>query len=84
MFNRRVRSSTWPTVDSTAGRTASLISRKLVDVSWSEASNCRSRGPTESTVWRDLGDHVADVVALDRPQPDLLDDRVEERGLHPR
>ena len=29
-----------------------------------------------------LGDRVAQVVALDRAQADLLDDRVEERGLH--
>ena len=48
----RVRSSTWPTVDSTAGRIESLISRRLVVVSWSEPSICRSRGPIESTVWR--------------------------------
>ena len=32
-FSLRVRSSTWPTVDSTAGRIESLISRRLVVVS---------------------------------------------------
>ena len=52
VFKRRVRSSTWPSVDSTAGRIESLMSFRLVVVSWSEPSICCSRGPIESTVWR--------------------------------
>ena len=31
----------------------------------------------------DLGDRVAQVAPLDRPEPDLLEDRVEERRLDP-
>ena len=80
---RRDRSSTWPTVDSTAGRMASLMSFRLPEVSWNVVEHLPDLRPDRVDRLPDLGDRVAQVVALDRPEPDLLDDRVEERALDP-
>ena len=80
---RRVRSSMCPAVASTAGRT---VSADVAEARRrSPASRRGSAGPRPGGVDRlaDLGDRVAEVAPLDRPEPDLLQDRVEEGRLDP-
>ena len=57
------------------------MSRRFVVVSWSEPSICRKPRSDRIHGLADLGDRVAQVIALDGTQADLLDDRVEERAL---
>ena len=80
---RRVASSTWPTADSITGRTASLVARMPAVVSSTDPTICRTFGPGDVDQLADLADRVAQVAPLDRPEPDLLQDRVEHRGLDP-
>ena len=80
---RRVASSTWPTADSTTGRTASLVSLRPATVSWTDPTIWRTLGAAASTVSRTSPIMWLMLAPLDRPEPDLFQDRVEHAWSRP-